>query len=65
MRKDLLFTIISGLVFGVMVFPGLVFSGGPKDGELMFPKGYENFPVFLKEIQKKNAVRDLYINSRP
>lgn len=62
MKKNLLFTILTALVFGVMVFPGLVFSGGPKDGELAFPKGYEKFPVFLKEIQKKNAVRDLYIN---
>lgn len=64
MKKRFLFTIMIGLVFGIMSFPGLVFSGGPKDGELAFPKGYESFPVFLKEIQKKNAVRDLYINNK-
>jgi hypothetical protein len=55
---------MSGLFFGVIVFPGLVFSSGPKDGELTFPKDYKSFPVFLKDIQKKNAVRDLYINNK-
>ena len=64
MRKGSLFTIMSGLIFGIIVFPGLVFSSGLKDGELTFPKGYKSFPVFLKEIQKKSAVRDLYINKK-
>jgi hemoglobin len=34
----------------------------PKDGDLALPEGYRFWPVFLKDVQKSDAVRDLYIN---
>ena len=54
-----------GLVSGVLSAPGMAFSELlPKDGELTFPKDYAKYPVFLKELQKKNEVRDLFINKK-
>ncbi|NKB82429.1 MAG: hypothetical protein GKS05_11185 [Nitrospirales bacterium] len=40
-------------------------QSGPvlKDGMLPFPTNYTSFPPFLKDIQKPNAVRDIYINA--
>jgi len=37
-------------------------GGGPKDGELRFPTGYDTFPRFISGIQKTAHVRDLFIN---
>jgi hypothetical protein len=37
-------------------------GGGPKDGELKFPAGYDTFPRFISGIQKPAHVRDLFIN---
>jgi hemoglobin len=34
----------------------------PQDGDLPLPEGYRFWPAFLKEVQKPDAVRDLYIN---
>jgi hypothetical protein len=34
----------------------------PKDGELALPADYKSWPVFLKGVQKPDAVRDLYVN---
>jgi hemoglobin len=33
-----------------------------KDGELALPGDYKSWPVFVKEVQKPDAVRDLYVN---
>ena len=38
-------------------------SSMPKDGILTVPTDYASFPIFLKGIQKPNAVRDIYINT--
>lgn len=36
----------------------------PKDGELDLPANYRNWPVFLKDIQRKDLkqIRDIYVN---
>ncbi|MCA9472689.1 MAG: cytochrome P460 family protein [Nitrospirales bacterium] len=43
--------------------PAVQSEGMPQDGELTFPTNYTSFPIFLKGIQKPDAVRDLYINT--
>ena len=61
-------SVVIGMMFVVMgctsmsMTPSAQSGGMPKDGELAFPSDYKAFPIFLKGIQKPNAVRDLYIN---
>ena len=60
--------VVMGMIFVVLgctsmsITPSAQSGGMPKDGELAFPSDYTSFPIFLKAIQKPNAVRDLYIN---
>lgn len=59
------FTIVAIFALGLLINTNAAHSeSNPRDGELSFPSDYKNFPVFLKEIQKKNAVRDLYVNKK-
>lgn len=67
MRKavwvGLMLTMIGGGTMTIM--PTAAQSGGSsKDGELPFPSDYKSYPIFLKEVQKPDAVRDLYINHK-
>lgn len=65
MQKQSFLTLAAVLFLGFLINPNFAHSGsGPKDGELAFPADYKDFSVFLKEIQKKNAVRDLYVNKK-
>jgi hemoglobin len=38
----------------------------PKDGELALPNSYEQWPVFISNIEKSNGkqIRDIYINQK-
>ncbi len=51
------------LMAGLILAPTLQVNAGegPKDGELSFPD-YSEWPTFLKSVQKKNMVRDLFIS---
>lgn len=55
-------TISAGVLAVVLgVAANLAMSGAsvPKDGELASPRDYTSWPVFLKEVQKPDAIRDL------
>ena len=64
MKKFALMSVILTFIgcASMSMTPAVQSGGLPKDGELMFPKGYNTFPTFLKGIQKPNAIRDLFIN---
>ena len=63
MRRISIFTtVFAFLAFTLLGSASSSFAGGPKDGELKFPAGYETFPRFLSGIQKPKHVRDLFIN---
>lgn len=47
---------------GMSMTPSAQSGSTPKDGELAFPSDVKSYPTFLQDIQKPNAVRDLYIN---
>ena len=53
---------------GILVAVGMVSCAArqsapvPKDGDLAWPVEYKTWPVFVKNVQKPDAVRDLYVN---
>lgn len=55
-------------VAGILVAVGMVACAArqsapvPKDGDLALPVEYKTWPVFVKNVQKPDAVRDLYVN---
>ena len=53
---------LSAVVVGLVACAGMQTKSVPKDGELALPADYKSWPVFLKEVQKPDAVRDLYVN---
>lgn len=56
-------------VAGILVAVGMVSCAArqsapvPNDGDLALPVDYRTWPVFVKKVQKPDAVRDLYVNS--
>ena len=50
------------LVLTLAACASMQMGAAPKDGELALPANYKSWPVFLKEVQKPDAVRDLYVN---
>jgi Cytochrome P460 len=50
------------LIVGLVACAAMATTSVPKDGALALPADYKSWPVFLKEVQKPDAVRDLYVN---
>jgi hypothetical protein len=55
-----MFLVVS--IVGIVACAGLQPGTIPKDGDLALPEGYRSWPTFLKDVQKPDAVRDLYVN---
>ncbi len=59
---------VVGNIAGIVAAAGLVACAAmqtasvPKDGDLALPVDYKSWPVFVKKVQKPDAVRDLYVN---
>ncbi|MDP3091392.1 MAG: cytochrome P460 family protein [Nitrospira sp.] len=49
-------------VFAIAACVAMQAGSAPKDGEVALPADYKSWPVCLKEVQKPDAVRDLYVN---
>ena len=62
MRRPRYSIAVIAVVIGLVACEGMATKSVPKDGELALPADYKSWPVFLKEVQKPDAVRDLYIN---
>ena len=61
--KGLVYSMASILVaIGIVSCAARQSAPVPKDGDLALPVDYRSWPVFLKEVQKPDAVRDLYVN---
>jgi len=54
--------VVGVVVAGVVACAAMQVVSVPKDGKLALPADYKSWPVFLKEVQKPDAVRDLYVN---
>lgn len=56
-------TVAMGVVVGAIASCAAIETASvPKDGELALPGEYKSWPVFLKEVQKPDGIRDLYVN---
>lgn len=63
MIRRIVSTMVVGVVAaGIVACAAMQAASMPKDGELALPADYKSWPVFLKEVQKPDAVRDLYVN---
>lgn len=62
MRRTLYSIATLAMVVGMVSCAAMQTKSVPKDGELALPADYKSWPVFLKEVQKPDAVRDLYVN---
>jgi hypothetical protein len=62
MRQAIYSMALSAVVVSLVACAGMQTKSVPKDGELALPADYKSWPVFLKEVQKPDAVRDLYVN---
>ena len=62
MRQAFYRITLSAVAIGLIACAGMQTTSVPKDGELALPADYKSWPVFLKEVQKPDAVRDLYVN---
>ena len=61
--KGLVYSMASILVaIGIVSCAARQSAPLPKDGDLALPVDYNTWPVFLKKVQKPDAVRDLYVN---
>lgn len=53
---------MGGVVVAIAACAAMQTASVPKDGDLALPADYKSWPVFLKDVQKPDAVRDLYVN---
>jgi len=62
MRRATYSIAVIAVVVGMAACAAMQTASVPKDGELALPADYKSWPVFVKEVQKPDAVRDLYVN---
>lgn len=62
MRRATYSIAVIAVAAGVVACAAMQTTSIPKDGALALPADYKSWPVFLKEVQKPDAVRDLYVN---
>lgn len=62
MRRSTYSIAVIAVVVGMIACAAMATTSVPKDGELALPADYKAWPVFVKEVQKPDAVRDLYVN---